>query len=343
MAGVHLSTIGKVTEQTRGARIGVVIPAYRVSRQILDVIAAIGPQVDVIFVVDDACPEGSGALVRDRCEDARVRVIEREDNGGVGAAMKTGWRAALDDGCDVVVKIDGDGQMDPSLLPAFIEPIIEGGADYTKGNRFFDPEGVRSMPRTRLLGNAGLSFMSKASSGYWHSFDPTNGYVAIGATALRMLPLDKLADGYFFESDVLFRLGTIRAVVRDIPMEATYGAESSSLTIGRIVGPFFFGHLRAFLKRTVYNHFLRGFSFASLELLFGLPLLVFGFLYGLRAWNESIVSDVAATSGQVMIAALPIIVGFQLLLAFLQFDIASTPTEPLGSPIRPSDEERPRP
>ncbi len=319
-----------------------VIPAYRVSGQILDVISGIGPEVDVIFVVDDACPEASGALVREECSDARVQVIEREQNGGVGAATKTGWLAALDDGCDVVVKIDGDGQMDPGLLHRFVRPIVDGKADYTKGNRFFDPEGVREMPRSRLLGNAALSFMSKASSGYWHTFDPTNGYVAIGAAALSMLPLDKIADGYFFESDVLFRLGTIRAVVRDVPMDASYGSESSSLTIRRIVGPFLWGHAKAFLKRIIYNHFLRGFSVASLELVFGLPLLLFGFFYGLRAWNESAASGVTATAGQVMIAALPIIIGFQLLLAFLQYDIASTPTEPLGSRLQSRAEDAKR-
>lgn len=328
--------------QTRTARIGVVIPAYRVTDQILDVLAGIGPEADAVFVVDDACPDGSGALVRERCTDPRVRVIERERNGGVGAATKTGWRAALEDGCDVVVKIDGDGQMDPALLPEFVRPIIDGKADYTKGNRFFDPEGVRDMPRSRLFGNAALSFMSKVSSGYWHTFDPTNGYVAIGATALRLLPLDKIADGYFFESDVLFRLGTIRAVVRDVPMDASYGDESSGLSIGRIIGPFLWGHIKAFFKRIVYNHFLRGFSVASLELLFGLPLLVFGFFYGIRAWNESIASGEPATAGQVMIAALPIIIGFQLLLAFLQYDIASTPTEPLGSRLQNRAEDAAR-
>ncbi len=146
---------------------------------------ALGPEVDAIFVVDDACPEGTGELVRSRVTDPRVSVIVREHNGGVGAAVKTGWRAALADGCDVVVKIDGDGQMDPTLVRSFAQPIIDREADYTKGNRFFDPESLRTMPRMRVLGNAGLSFMSKMSSGYWHTFDPTNGYVAIGATALR--------------------------------------------------------------------------------------------------------------------------------------------------------------
>ncbi len=307
-----------------------VIPAYRVTDHIVGVIERIGPEADVIFVVDDACPDGSGALVRSECHDARVNVIVREENGGVGAAVKTGWRAALDDGCDVVVKIDGDGQMDPSLLMRFVDPIREGKADYTKGNRFFDPESLSRMPRLRLLGNAVLSFMSKASSGYWQTFDPTNGYVGIGRTALVLLPLDKIADDYFFESDVLFRLGTIRAVVKDVPMDAVYGGERSGLSVSRIIWPFLVGHLKAFAKRIVYNHYLRGFSAASLQLLLALPLLLFGFVYGASTWIGASSQGIVATSGQVMIAALPIIVGVQLLLAFFQFDVASTPTEPLG-------------
>jgi glycosyltransferase involved in cell wall biosynthesis len=311
-------------------RIAVVIPAYRVRAQILAVLSRIGPEVDAIYVVDDACPEESGALVESSCHDPRVRVIKRSENGGVGAAVKTGWSAALADGCDIMVKIDGDGQMDPRLLPAFVAPITAGRADYTKGNRFFDPENVRRMPRIRLLGNAVLSFMSKTSSGYWHIFDPTNGYTAITATAVRLMPLDKLADRYFFESDVLFRLGVMRAVVKDIPMVAVYHDEPSSLSVRKIIGPFLLGHLRAFLKRVIYNHYLRSFSVASVELLLALPLILFGLTYGISTWIGASAQGLSATSGQVMIAALPILVGVQLLLAFLQYDIASTPDEPLS-------------
>ena len=324
-------------EPSDHARVGVVVPAYRVAAHIIGVLDAIGPEVDVIFVVDDACPEGSGELVRSKVTDPRVRVITRQHNGGVGAAVKTGWQAALDDGCDVVVKIDGDGQMDPALVPALIRPILEREADYTKGNRFFDPESLRSMPRMRVLGNAGLSFMSKLSSGYWQTFDPTNGFVAIGATALRLLPLDKIADGYFFESDVLFRLGTVRAVVKDVPMDALYADETSSLRVRGVLLQFAFGHLRATVKRIVYNHFLRGFSVASFELLLAIPMLFFGVIYGASTWIGSATGGVAATSGQVMIAALPIIVGMQLLLAFIQFDVESTPTDPLETVARSSD------
>mgnify|MGYP001826567002 FL=1 len=307
----------------------VVVPAYRVRDQILGVLEGIGPEVDRIFVVDDACPEDSGDFVRAECGDSRVTVIRREQNGGVGAAVKTGYRAALADGCDIVVKVDGDGQMDPSLIPRFVRPIIAGNADYTKGNRFFNPEDIRGMPGSRLFGNAVLSFMTKASTGYWQLFDPTNGYTAIGAAALRLIPLDKVADRYFYETDFLFRLATIRAVVRDVPMAAFYGSETSGLRIRSIIVPFTMGHLRAFFKRIMYAYFLRSFSVASLELLLALPLLLFGFVYGLTTWASAASQGLAATSGQVMIASLPIIVGVQLLLSFVQYDIASTPSEPL--------------
>jgi glycosyltransferase involved in cell wall biosynthesis len=310
--------------------IAVVIPAYRVRDHVLGVIAGVGPEVGAIFVVDDQCPEHSGDLVEAECADHRVTVVRRAQNGGVGAAVKSGYRAAMAAGAGVVVKVDGDGQMDPAEIPRLVRPILAGRADYTKGNRFFNPEDVRRMPRARLLGNALLSFASKASSGYYQMFDPTNGYTAIGAAALRLLPLDKIHDRYFFESDLLFRLGTIRAVVQDIPMRARYGNEASGLRISSILFPFVWGHTKAFWKRVLYGYFLRSFSVASIELLLALPLILFGFVYGSMAWINGSAPGVPATSGQVMIAALPLIVGIQLLLAFLQYDVASTPTDPLS-------------
>lgn len=322
-----------------GPRVAVVVPAYRVSDRILDVIAGIGPEVEAIYVVDDACPESSGRVVEEGADDPRVIVIERAENGGVGAAVKTGYAAAFEAGYDIIVKVDGDGQMDPTLIPDFVRPIAEERADYTKGNRFFRPEDVRRMPRLRLLGNLILSFMTKASSGYWHVFDPTDGYTAIGRQALRWIPLEKVADGYFFESDMLFRLGVLRAVVIDVPIESTYGEEASNLRIRSIFVPFMLGHLKAFLKRIAYMYYLRNFSVASLELLLGLPLVLLGVLLAVGFWTSNSAAGEATTSGEVMIAALPIIVGFQLLLAFVQFDVAAIPTEPLSrtSAVRPAD------
>jgi dolichol-phosphate mannosyltransferase len=307
------------------AKVGVVIPSYRVKQHILDVLARIGPECHAIYVVDDACPEQSGEFVRNHCGDPRVKVLFNEVNLGVGGAVMHGYRQAAQEGCDVVVKVDGDGQMAPELLPQFIGPILEGYADYTKGNRFFDLSEIDRMPLVRLMGNAVLSFMSKFSSGYWDIFDPTNGYTAIHARVIEHLPLDKISQRYFFESDMLFRLNTLRCVVLDVPMDAVYGEEKSSLRIQSILFDFLRKHTRNFFKRIFYNYFLRGMSVASVELVLGLFLFISGGVFGATQWYSSAQQDLATASGTVMLAALQILVGFQMLLSFLTFDIQSVP------------------
>jgi dolichol-phosphate mannosyltransferase len=309
--------------------VAVVIPCYRVSAQVQDVLARIGPEVTRIFVVDDACPENTGDLVEAQCRDARVSVIRHAQNLGVGGAMVTGYRAALEAGADIVVKIDGDGQMDPALIPRFVSALAQGQADYTKGNRFYDLESLRTMPRVRLLGNAMLSLVNKISSGYWDVMDPTNGYTAIHRTVLSHLPLTKLDHGYFFESDMLLRLYTLRAVVRDVPMAAHYGDETSSLHVGRVLFTFPLKYLRATCKRIFYSYFLRDFNAGTLQLLGAFVIGGAGTLYGAAKWALSIRSGIAATSGEVMIAALPVLVGMQFLLGALQFDIQNVPRDPL--------------
>lgn len=312
-------------------KIAVVVPAYRVSRHILGVIASTGPMVGQIIVIDDACPDGSGALVEARCRDPRVVVLRHETNQGVGGAVMTGYRHAIDSGAEIIVKIDGDGQMDPGLLPRFVAPISAGMADYTKGNRFYDLSRIGQMPALRLVGNAMLSFMAKFSSGYWDVFDPTNGYTAISARVARLLPADKISRRYFFETDMMFRLGTFRAVVVDVPMDARYADESSNLRIGRVLGEFLAKHVRNFCKRIFYNYFLRDLSVASFELLAGLALLAFGTGFGAVAWWTGVSDGVPTTAGTVMLAAMPVLVGLQFLLAFLSYDIASVPRLPLSA------------
>src|SRR5581483_10965039 len=203
--------------------VAVVIPCYRVRRHVLSVIERIGAEVSTIYVVDDGCPEHSGAHVTSSCGDPRVRVLAHAKNRGVGAAVMTGYLQAAADGAEIVVKLDGDGQMNPRLIPAFVDPIARGEADYVKGNRFYNPADVRSMPIVRLLGNAALSFLSKLSTGYWSIFDPTNGYTAIHASIVKLLQTEKISERYFFESDLLFRLYLLRCVVTDVPMQAVYG------------------------------------------------------------------------------------------------------------------------
>lgn len=308
-------------QKTPEPRLAVVIPAYRVRTHILDVIKRIGPEVSRIYVIDDACPEESGSHVEQHVADPRVRVLRNATNQGVGGATIVGMSQAAADGTDVIIKIDGDGQMDPSMIPSFVGVILSGEADYAKGNRFFEVEGLATMPLSRLLGNAGLSFLSKISSGYWHCFDPTNGFIAIHANLLGLLPLEKISRRYFFESDMLFRLNVLTARVVDIPIHAHYGDEASNLRPVNEIPRFALAHLRNLGKRIFYNYFIRNFSLASLELMLGLLLLVFGTVYGLTNWGTT----VPATAGTVMIAALPIIIGSQLLLAFINYDIQSVP------------------
>jgi glycosyltransferase involved in cell wall biosynthesis len=303
----------------------VVIPSYRVKAHVLAVLAAIGPEVSRIYVVDDACPDGSGDHVRQHCTDPRVHVLSHAQNQGVGGAVLSGYRQALADGCEVMVKIDGDGQMDPALIPAFVAPILRGEADYSKGNRFYDLSQIGQMPGLRIFGNAVLSFMAKLSTGYWDLFDPTNGYTAIHAEAARLLPSERISKRYFFETDVLFRLNTFRAVVVDVPMDARYGDEVSNLKIRRILTEFLFKHLRNFGKRIFYSYFLRDLSVASLELVVGLGMILFGASYGGYHWYHSMQTGLTTPAGTVMLAALPALVGLQLLLAFLGYDIASVP------------------
>lgn len=316
--------------------IAVVIPSYRVKRFILDVIVKIGPDVSKIYVIDDCCPDGSGEFVSEHCQDARVRVIFNAENQGVGGAVMAGYAAAIADGMDIIVKIDGDGQMDPTLIPNFVYPIITGRADYTKGNRFFDLEEIRSMPAIRLFGNAVLSFMTKLSSGYWELFDPTNGYTAIHSNVARLLPFNKISQRYFFETDMLFRLNTVKAVVTDIPMSAKYGDETSNLKISKIIGEFALKHVRNCVKRLCYNYYLRDMSVASIELPIGLTMLFSGLVFGVTHWIESMRAGIPTPAGTVMLAALPIIMGVQFILAFIGYDVAATPRETLHLKIRTS-------
>lgn len=306
-------------------KIAVVIPCYKVRAMILQLLPRIGSEVDCIYLVDDHCPEFSGQFAYSNYFDPRLTLIQRDENGGVGAAVVDGYRAAINDGYDLVVKVDGDNQMDPSLIPQFLYPIIKDQADYTKGNRFFNIDGLKKMPISRLIGNAGLSFITKFSSGYWDIFDPTNGFTAVKVDVLARVNLDKLSKRFFFESDMLFRLNLAGAVVKDIPMSAVYGEEVSNLRISKVFFEFLGKNIRNTFKRLVYKYFLRDMSIASLELLVGIFLMVFGGIFGVIKWFQSAASNIPSTAGTVMLSGICVILGVQLILSFLSYDIHSTP------------------
>lgn len=323
MAQINMSSNNNV------ATIAVVIPCFKVKKHILDVISSLGSEIDHIYVIDDCCPDKSGQYVMENCIDPRLKIIFHTENQGVGGAVVSGYLAAIADKAEIIVKIDGDGQMDSSQICRLISPILYGEADYTKGNRFFSIEELSLMPKIRVFGNAVLSMMSKFSSGYWDLFDPTNGFTAIHSEVAKSLPFPKISKRYFFETDMLFRLNIMRAVVIDIPMPAKYGDEVSNLKIHKIIGEFLVKHCVNFIKRIFYNYYLRDMSLASIELPLGIFLFTFGSIFGLLNWFISSEKDLPATSGTVMLATLPILMGVQLILAFLAYDIYTTPKRPL--------------
>ena len=311
-------------------KVAAVIPCFRERAQILRVLESIGDEVDAIFVVDDGCPDKTGAFVEERCDDDRVEVIFGECNRGVGGAVKLGYEYALHAGCEVIVKLDGDGQHDASLIKHMSELILRKECDYAKGNRFFFLESLAQMPRKRVLGNAFLAFVSKFSTGYWSISDPANGFTAISAKVLMRIPLKKVADGYFFESDMLFRLSTLRAKVQDAPMNSLYGHETSYLKGYRELFPFAGKSLVNFLKRIFYTYYLRGMSATSVELPLGVLLTSFGAFFGLHNWIVSSQTGVPASAGTVMLAALPLVTGFQMLIAVLSADMLQEPSQPIS-------------
>ena len=308
--------------------IAVVVPSYKVTSHVVQTLSEIGKEVSYIFVIDDACPDGSGKLVQEKVSDSRVKVIFHEENLGVGGAMITGYKAALETDANIIVKLDGDGQMDPALIGELIAPIVNGRADYTKGDRLDSLTGLSQMPSVRLFGNAGLSLLTKISTGYWNITDPTNGYTAIHRDVLKKLPLEMISKRFFFESDMLFRLSLYKAVVWDVPMQAQYGTEKSNLRIIKTLWEFPWKHFKNYHKRLFYNYYLRDVSAASIELPLGFALWWFGLIFGIASYNQSMATGVAATTGTVMISVVPLILGFQLLLAFVSHDVSAVPTRP---------------
>jgi glycosyltransferase involved in cell wall biosynthesis len=262
-----------------------------------------------------------------------VVVVRLAQNQGVGGATLAGYDEAIRRGARVLVKVDGDDQMDLAYAGQLVAPILLGEADYAKGNRFTSISHLTTMPTVRVLGNAMLSFAAKLSSGYWNIFDPTNGYTAIEASVARLVMEKRISRRFFFETDLLYHLGTLRAVVRDVPMPARYADEVSNIRIGQIIGPFAFKHARNFFQRVLGQYFVRDFNAASLELLFGLFSTLFGVGYAL-SYLASRTPGQAASAGVVMMAALPVILGAQFLLQAMNFDVLNIPSRPIHPYLR---------
>jgi glycosyltransferase involved in cell wall biosynthesis len=301
-------------------RVIAVVPAYRARATLRRVVERVLGVVDLVVVVDDACPEQSAEVVRGF--DPRVTVCVHSKNRGVGGAMKTGIAQALRLGAEYIVKIDADDQMDSSYIPRMIE-LLERypEIDLVKGNRFADAATVRTMPIARLIGNAGLTFLVKFSSGYWSLVDPTNGYLAIRAQALESGELSKLAERYFFETDLLCLFGLRRRIIAEVEMPAIYGDERSSLSISRALIGFPPRLMVRFIRRIIFNYFITEINLGSICAALGFPLLVIAIVFGGNEWAISQASGIPRATGTIILALLLFMIGFQLSLQAFLYDV----------------------
>ncbi len=319
-----LDTIKKISQ----VNIAVVIPAYRTANVIVKVLEEIPDYVNQIFVVDDCSPDNLKEVVEKFSKNSKkIKLISLDENRGVGGATIVGYLEAVNGGADIIIKIDSDHQMDLDYLPAILEPLLNKKADYVKGNRFMYLQERNEMPLIRRIGNITLSLLSKIASGYWNIFDCTNGYTAIWSDVIQRIPLERLHQRYFFETSMLVELGLINAVVKDVYVPINYKDHQSSLseidTVIRFPGLL----IKAIFRRILLRYFFRDFTAFSIFLIFGTILSLFGTIFGITMWLRSFYTGILTTTGTVMIAALPILIGWQFLMQSVVIDIQSVPKE----------------
>jgi len=304
-------------------KIAVVIPYFNASKHILNVLVKLPKIIDTIYIIDDCSNETLPKEVLIRFQN--VVYLKHDKNLGVGGATKTGFKAAIADEVDIVVKVDADDQMDTNYIEALIKPLINNQADYSKGNRFRDFKALKAMPISRKIGNVGLSFLTKAATGYWNNFDPTNGFFAVKTSTLQRLDFEAIANRYYFETSLIAELYFEESRIKDVSMPAIYGDEKSSMSVWKMPFVFLPKLFKTFVKRIIKSYFIYDFNMSSIYILFGLPLFLFGLIYGLYTWWFYSSQSIFAPTGTIMLVTLTIIIGFQLLLQAVHYDITKAP------------------
>ncbi len=313
--------------------VAVVIPAYQAEKSVAQVVRGFAARANWVIVVDDASSDGTSERVR-ALNLPNVVLLRHERNRGVGGAMKTGIVAAQERGVDIVVKADADDQMDPAYFDVLLEPLLQGAADVSKGNRWYDRAALGSMPRARRYGNVALAFMTRLASGHWRIFDPNNGYLAWRTDLLRIMDFNAIPERYTFEAGMLIEIGMLGGLVRDVPIPARYGSETSYLRVQRALFEFPRFLARGAIRRLWMRYFVYDFTAVSLFLVSGLLFMAFGVSFGTVKWIQSVSTGVPATAGTVILAALPVLMGFNLLLQALILDIQSVPDNKLCRDLR---------
>ena len=305
--------------------VGVVVPAYNEEKLIGRVIETMPDFVDRIYIVDDCSQDTTCEQVQSYlCQPAmngHLELIEHTVNRGVGAAIVTGYRKAVEDGMDVVAVMAGDAQMDPEELDRVVLPVIRDEADYIKGNRLFTGEAWRMIPRYRYLGNAFLSLLTKIASGYWHVADSQTGYTAISAEAIRLLPLEKLYERYGYPNHILVMLNVFNQRVRDVPVRPVYNiGEKSGIRLWKVVPRMSWLLLKIFFWRLLEKYVIRDFHPLVFFYLLGLALFPTGLVFGLYLLIYRVfISTVAPTSA--LFAVFLFVSGLQSIFFAMWFDM----------------------
>jgi glycosyltransferase involved in cell wall biosynthesis len=303
-----------------GKRVAVVVPAYDEERLVVETLRGIPELVDRIYVVDDASKDTTGEQAVS-LEDPRVEVTRHGRNLGVGAAIVTGYRKALEEEIDVTCVMAGDNQMDPAELAGLVEPVARGEVEYAKANRFATGEAWEVIPRTRFFGNAALSLLTKIASGYWHVADSQAGYTAISLDALRRLDLDRLYPRYGFPNDMLVHLNVANARVRDVPSRPIYGVgEQSGIRLRAVVPRISWLLLKAFWWRLAHKYVIRDFHPLVFFYVFGIVMGGAGLLLGLLEVLLRIAGN-QITPATIVLVAVLLIAGLQLTLFAMWFDM----------------------
>jgi glycosyltransferase involved in cell wall biosynthesis len=324
----------QIDQLSQEYNIAIVIPAFCVEHEIESVLLGIPKYVSFIIVVDDCSQDHTCDVVsRVAKNDNRITLIRHTNNQGVGGAMISGFRKALELGAQIVAKLDGDGQMDPSFLCDLIFPLVNGDADYAKGNRFRDFAALQQMPFVRRFGNVCLGFLTKIATGYWNIFDPTNGYVAIRGNILNQLQFGNIDKTYYFETSMLSNLYLIDAKVVDVSMPARYGKEISNLRILHVLLEFPLKLLINFFRRIILKYFVYDLSMVSIYIVSGIPLFLFGLLFGLLKWIKYSNIGVAAPTGTVILPTLSLIIGIQFIISAINIDINAVPLKAISRPL----------
>jgi glycosyltransferase involved in cell wall biosynthesis len=307
-----------------GKHISVVVPAYDEERLIVDTLSAIPAFVDRIYVVDDASKDSTCERVEAFAKrHKRVRLLRHEKNAGVGAAIVSGYRAALADRQDVVCVMAADNQMEPADLETLVRPVVRGELEYAKANRLISGEAWKIIPRYRYLGNAALSFLTKISSGYWHVADSQSGYTAISRTALEQLDLERIYTRYGFPNDMLVHLNIINARVRDFPSRPVYGVgERSGIRLRHVVPRISWLLFKGFFWRLGQKYVIRDFHPLVFFYLIGFFLTITGLVLGILEVVLRFMGH-AITPATIVLVALLFISGTQFTLFAMWFDMES--------------------